>query len=74
MEDECQKTYNDAEQAWNQLVEVKQLKQTSQHVCEVKLELERLQASMLVIPIKGNMVNMGEKKDLRAKIDALTKV
>lgn len=42
LESECQQAYKNAEKAWNYWVEDEQLKQASQNVREVEVQLDKL--------------------------------
>lgn len=72
-EEKCQEMYTQAEKTWNKWVEDEEWQNASRKVKEVQLQLDRLQESMMLMPIKENMAMMQEQKQLKAKIEELSK-
>lgn len=54
--------YNDVEQTWNKWIEDEDLKKVSHNVKEVQVQLDKLQASMVMMPIQAKIVKIHQQK------------
>ena len=73
-EAQCLEQYNQASHVWNIWIKDEELKATSAKVKEIQNDLDRLQESMITMPIKEKMAIMQKLRQLQQQQDELSQL